>query len=210
MSSGHAQAQLILFQIPHPAGPLHDILRLLHLVLYYASQSADPEVYPDVGRRIRTLRDRLRNAFIRGADLDILPNSSNPGARRQAELYQIAALIYVERFCGDEYTREFSSTDTIVETLTDQAFALLEDDNDHYAPFLLLIFGSEARTDQRRLLILDLISRAQNDFDGRDWSMTRSIIEFMWVQDDLGMQWPSYVAKIRSALDICQFVPRLL
>jgi hypothetical protein len=97
-----------------------------------------------------------------------------------AELYRLAALIYLERV-GRGYSK-FSPT---TEELVDDAFAILSKLDWCERPWPLFIVACEAQTDQRRKLILDLLNKTQEVRNYGNLESTRSLIQSAWIQDDL-------------------------
>jgi hypothetical protein len=51
--------------------------------------------------------------------------------------------------------------------------------------FPLLILACEARTDERRTAIIDLIDRTERDGSARNFQKMRDMIQSIWVQQDL-------------------------
>lgn len=118
------------------------------------------------------------------------------------ELYQLAALVYLER-CA----RHVSCKSTKVDHLVDRGYQLLGELGQCNWPFILLIFGAEAHTEDRRLEILRLASEAEGGADARNLHYARRVSEFMWTQDDLGGESVIYFHKMQRVLASFPTVP---
>ena len=120
------------------------------------------------------------------------------------KMYKIASLIYLER-CG----RNTETETTELTNYINAAFRLLVDVDVCEELFPLLTFGFEANTDQRRLQILKLISRAmsQNTDRARHIAHVRTILTSAWIQDDLGTVWLNRWKKMQHLFGLCDSMP---
>jgi len=64
--------------------------------------------------------------------------------------------------------------------------------------FPLLILGCEARTDEDRMVVLDLISGTEQSKSVCTLGNVKSLIQSLWAQDDLTEQELGYVDKVSS------------
>ena len=96
------------------------------------------------------------------------------------ELYHLATLVYTNRILED-----ISGLPRNLDTILDRSFELLS--QIEYCPrfFLLFILGTEARTDERRKLMFDLIIRTERRAKVGKMVCLRFGLRTAWVQDDL-------------------------
>jgi hypothetical protein len=96
------------------------------------------------------------------------------------ELYRTAILVYIARICETKFGE---SRDLI--PLLDRAFVQIG--QLHTCERLLPVFllGCEAKTDERRIAILDLLRRTENNTTVRSLDCLRRALDSVWIQDDL-------------------------
>ena len=73
--------------------------------------------------------------------------------------------------------------------------------------FPLLILGCEARTDEDRMVVLDLMSRTEKNTGIRNLQCMRGIIQSLWAQDDLAEKEIGYTEKMRAVLSSSGILP---
>jgi hypothetical protein len=93
------------------------------------------------------------------------------------ELYQLAALIYLERV-----SRGFSGQSTELNRYAERAFTILSGMGTCELPFPLFIFGCEAQSDDRRTVLLDML---QQSAPVRSLEGVAQMLQAIWAQDDL-------------------------
>ncbi|PPJ58373.1 hypothetical protein CBER1_10782 [Cercospora berteroae] len=96
-----------------------------------------------------------------------------------AELYRLASLLYLLRVVpvhGDEAQRLFS---------LQQAFAALEQVRVATSPWPVFMVACEARTEERRVEILDILDSMDAARNVGNVRITRDIIQTVWKQQDL-------------------------
>jgi hypothetical protein len=96
------------------------------------------------------------------------------------ELYRLATLTYLERASGNQ-----SRQSNKLSRWTKKAFTMLSELETCRWQFPLLIFGCEARCDDRRMIIMKLISRTEKSAHVRSFNTISSIIQFIWGQASL-------------------------
>ncbi len=101
-------------------------------------------------------------------------------ARKVAELYRLAGLIYLYRAC-----KRLPSTSPKVQAAVDAGFDILASLKTCDRAFPLAIIGCEAGRDQDRLMIMDLLRRTRECRKLGNFGMTQQFIEASWAQDDL-------------------------
>jgi hypothetical protein len=108
----------------------------------------------------------------------------NPGDQSEdvavKELFVLATLVYFERK-SSQLVGSSSKTDNWIE----DAFLILSKIKHCNKPFPLLIFGLEARTDSRRLLILEIVDRTTEKANAGGIVSLRKLLLKAWVQHDL-------------------------
>lgn len=112
------------------------------------------------------------------------------------EVFQLALLVYLER-ASDNSVSQSAALRSRVNT----AFRLLSKVRTFQRQFPLLILGSEARTDEDRIVVLDLISRTEKNSSARSLRSIKNTLQSLWAQDDLAQDRdPSYIDKFRAVL----------
>jgi len=117
-----------------------------------------------------------------------------------AELLRLATLIYLGRTassCGRDDGAQW----------IDKAFDILGQLDAYPRPFPLLILGLEARTDEQRMVLFELISKTEDGIPMRNMSFTRLMIQSIWVQDDLATRALGYVDRLNVILSSNETLP---
>ncbi len=79
--------------------------------------------------------------------------------------------------------------------------------------FPLLILGYEARTDEQRMMILDLVQRTEENGYGRSMVCLRRGLEALWIQEDLVSDQelvPKYMDRFSAIISRTRFIPSLV
>lgn len=119
------------------------------------------------------------------------------------ELFELAALIYLKRA-----SRNFSGTSPQIDTMTERAHLLLGDLETFNLAFPLLIVRCEARTDEQRMRILEHIERAMKTSSSRSLHGLRDILQRIWVQDDLTVDYElDYLNRLDAVIRAYQIIP---
>lgn len=130
-----------------------------------------------------------------------------PGAVMD-RLYRIATLIYVSRAAG------LAADDShVTASYVDMGFSLLRSMPFCQRTFPLLIIGFEARSDEDRLEILDLVSRTEKVPPVRDLDCMRTLLYAIWSQIDLfdeGRQEVGYMDMMTSVVSLSGALPPFL
>jgi hypothetical protein len=122
-----------------------------------------------------------------------------------AELYRLAALIYLERV-----GRGSSRFSPAVKTYLDNAFTILTQLDICERPFPLFIVGCEARSDSHRKQVLNVIQRTKKFRKCGNLMSTKSLIQAAWIQEDLHREtemscYTKYSAVVSSFEDLPSF-----
>ncbi|KAL6691247.1 fungal-specific transcription factor domain-containing protein [Trichoderma pleuroticola] len=97
-----------------------------------------------------------------------------------AELYQLATLVYL--FHGSASSCILNHQ---LDGLIDRAFCLIRKLSTCERSFPLLILGSEARNDEERMLLLELVHKSEAKHNDSSLMRTRVGLEMVWSQQDL-------------------------
>lgn len=108
------------------------------------------------------------------------PDCDTVSTRKLAELFRLAACIYLERLA-----RGSESSDPQVKRLLDDAFDLLRQLGVCDRPWPLFIMALEARTDDERVLILSILEKSLIQRPMGNLTITQRLIHAAWVQQDL-------------------------
>jgi hypothetical protein len=142
---------------------------------------------------------------------DHLGQSASDHDTLLAELYKIALLVYLDRVSEGIVDHPLKT-----QALIDRAFAILSSaEFQGYCKqqFPIFIIGCEAKTDERRSLILDIISRTERMACSRVWLHCRELTQAIWVQDDLsagdedGQRSVDYRDKMQAVFGLCRILP---
>jgi len=131
-----------------------------------------------------------------------VPSSFFMEDTRSLELFQLALLIYLERVTGGSPRQ--SAT---IRVRIDRAFALFSQTKALHRQFPLLIIGCEARTDEERMAVLDLISRTDDHTGVCSLQRIKRIIQSLWAQDDLTERDLGYADKIKAVCSSNRILP---
>lgn len=119
------------------------------------------------------------------------------------ELLKLAALIYLKRA-----SQNFSGISPEIDAMVEKAHTLLGDLKTFNLAFPLLIIGCEARTDEQRMKILKHVGRAMRSSTLRSLHGLQYILQQMWVQDDLAVDYDlDYLEKLDAIISSYQTLP---
>ncbi|KAI0856237.1 fungal-specific transcription factor domain-containing protein [Xylaria cubensis] len=121
------------------------------------------------------------------------------------EAFRLAALVYLDRIT-DSLIIEPSRTQ---ENIT-RAFAHLSKLPYYKRQLPIFILGCEARSDEQRAIILDLISRTEENTAVRSFNHVKVLLAAVWAQDDLVDEQTgglNYGNKLTSTISRCSFPP---
>jgi hypothetical protein len=118
------------------------------------------------------------------------------------ELHQMAILVYLDRVSG-ELLGDYART----QQLTDKSFDIFSRLPICERQFPVFILGCEARTDEQRAIVLDLISRTEKNVSSRSFLYVRILLQAIWAQDELANGALHYWDKLSSIMSCCAIVP---
>jgi hypothetical protein len=120
---------------------------------------------------------------------------------RTLEIFQLALLVFIERASGGSPGKSEK-----LRTWLNKAYAIFSQLKTWQRQFPLLILGYEARTDEDRMVILDLISRTEENTSVRSLQGMKGL----WAQDDLAEQDLGYTDKINAILSSSEVLPSFI
>lgn len=121
------------------------------------------------------------------------------------ELYRMAVHIYVNRVSENVLGQAVRTQQCI-----DEGFALLSRLPSCERQFPIFVLGCEARTDDQRAIILDIISRTEKKVTSRSFNHVTVLLHALWSQDDLADRELNYWNKLTSIISHCSIVPSLV
>ncbi|MCJ1314258.1 hypothetical protein MMC25_007938 [Agyrium rufum] len=191
----------IALQCPDPssAGILELLAELSETVIAQRRDPASLQQIEGHMEYLRILEWRIRNVAI-----EIKPSSGGEDTV-VPELFKFATLVYLNRI-SDDLLDQASSIKVII---TD-AFAMFSKLRSCERQYPLFILGCEARTDEQRLTILDLISRTEKQSSSRSLVHVKLLLQAVWAQDDLSDTELDYWDKMSSIISCCTIVPSLV
>ncbi|KAH6647181.1 fungal-specific transcription factor domain-containing protein [Truncatella angustata] len=134
-----------------------------------------------------------------------LGSSSTEAYLMGAELYQIAALIYLERTSCN-----FSGQSIKIMRLVERGFEIFQQQDTSSASLAIFILGLEARSDEQRKFILDLIERNATRSNLRSLEAVSRMLQAAWNQDDLETENDvNYVLKLDTIINSNNIIPAL-
>lgn len=148
--------------------------------------------FEDYRNFLQILEWRLRNIVISNESLDPMI----------IEVYRLAILVYVNRVSSNVLDHATKTQQHI-----DKSFELLSQLGSCERQFPVFILGCEARTDEQRAIIIDLISRTETKDSSRYFIHIKMLLETMWKQTDLANGGLDYWDKLTSVISCCTVVP---
>ncbi|KAK4244354.1 putative oxidoreductase [Corynascus novoguineensis] len=151
---------------------------------------------------LRILEWRIRTmAISTTADDD---DDEREDATLITELYRLATLLYLHRA-----SFEMSWPATRTQQLLDRGFCLLAQLGACDRQFPIFVLGCEARSDEQRAVVLDLITRTERGPSSRSFNYTRAMLQAVWAQDDLAVtsREIGYLDKMSYVISCCKNLP---
>lgn len=121
------------------------------------------------------------------------------------ELYRLAIHIYINRV-----SENLLGQATQTQQRIDEGFALLSQLPSCERQFPIFVLGCEARNDEQRATILDVISRTEKKVTSRSFNHVTVLLHALWAQDDLAEGEPNYWNKLTSVISNFRVVPSLV
>ncbi|KAK9427515.1 fungal-specific transcription factor domain-containing protein [Lipomyces doorenjongii] len=183
----------------------HEILRYLYIIFEMIRQPTDLLYHNDeYENSLRCLESRITNIvpLVPEGISDTMSGLSTAWVAT-IELFKLAALIYLKRA-----SRNFSGTSPQIDAMVERAYVLLDDLEAFNPAFPLLIIGCEARTDVQRMRILEHIERAMKTSSLRSLHGLQNILQQIWVQDDLAVDYElDYLNRLDAVITSYRIMP---
>ena len=140
---------------------------------------------------------------IRTTTIASTPHDTNPDTPLLLELYQLALLVYLNR--ANPKLHPPHRTQQHI----DRAFKLFRQVRACDRQFPVFILGCEARSDEQRAAVLDLIERTEGDVSSRSFNYVKILLQAVWAQDDLAGAGGEigYLQKISYVISCCRILP---
>ncbi|KAF2682327.1 hypothetical protein K458DRAFT_370106 [Lentithecium fluviatile CBS 122367] len=132
-------------------------------------------------------------------------SKETPGMTTVEELYRLATLVYLHRASGDALGQPARTQQYI-----DKGLILFSQLAACERQFPVFILGSEARTDEERAIVLDLVSRTEKKSSSRSLNHVKMLLQAVWAQDDLADGELDYWDKMSTIISCCSIVPSLV
>ena len=121
------------------------------------------------------------------------------------QLYQLAILLFLNRNFEALIDQPMRTQQHI-----DKAFAILPRLSSCKQQFPIYVIGCEARTDEQRAVVLDVISRTKES-SSRSLNYCKRILQAVWAQDDLADGTSiGYRDKLTVVISHCLIVPSFI
>ncbi|UKZ82852.1 hypothetical protein TrVFT333_010652 [Trichoderma virens FT-333] len=157
--------------------PIRTVLEPIAAVCDILVEPHDPRAQAtEYQNRLRSLESTLINNPVPKTTI----TESDEGEDVIAELYQLATLIYLFNGSASSFI-----VDHQLDGLIDRGFYLIRKLNTCQRSFPLLILGSEARNDEERMLLLELIYKTGAKHNDSSLMRIRAGLEMVWSQRDL-------------------------
>jgi hypothetical protein len=168
----------------------------------------DIDAGKDHASSIKLLERKISSIKNMSTPTEDMSNRINQGAADMTELYRSVALIYVARV-SESISGELQD----VNSLLDRTFALLSRMHSCEPLFPLFILACEARTEDQRTIMLDLIRRTAENTYVRSMDCFMSALQSLWVQTDLRADQdlePNYIDKLSVIISSGPNLPSLV
>ena len=194
-------------QIPSISGHSHPLLLLLSEVFGATLYPWNPRYHTDEYQEyIDGLESRLKNLSLTGLGAGTALSVVTEDLDQVLELFRLAGLVYLERI-----SKNFSGQSRKLDTWTEKAFLIFNKLDTCRNTFPLFVFGCEARTDDRRMMILKLIAKTERNPHLRNLLDTKVLIQSAWIQDDLQVDGEvEYIQKLGLVLSTSDAIPNFV
>ncbi|KAI0111430.1 fungal-specific transcription factor domain-containing protein [Daldinia grandis] len=138
---------------------------------------------------------------IRSMPLDVTINHS-ADTPLIMELYQLAMLVYLNRASDNLLNQAIG-----IQRHIERAFTIFSQLDSCVRQFPIFILGCEARRDDQRTVVLDLISRSEKEGSSRSFNHVKLLMQAIWAQDDLANGDINYWDKLSYIISCCSILP---
>jgi hypothetical protein len=157
------------------------------------------EEQDDYKSHLKILDWRIRNMTI------AVMENEDADAPLTRELFRLAMLVYLHR-ASENLLNQWPRTQQHI----DRAFATLAQLGSCDRQFPVFILGCEARSDEQRAVVLDLIARTEGGVSSRSFRYVQVLLQAMWAQDDLAngdIKHVKYWDKLTHVISGCRNLP---
>lgn len=161
------------------------------------SNTASQEDREDHINFLRILEWRIQNTIVTSEAQQL-----GSECRKVMELFKLATLVYLNRTTEDILGHNIKT-----QMLVERGFEMLASLPFCDRQFPIFILGCEARSDEQRAVILDVMSRVEARMLSRAYIYTRMILQGLWSQDDLADGPMPYWHKISQVMRRCTNLP---
>ncbi|KAF7175189.1 hypothetical protein CNMCM7691_006593 [Aspergillus felis] len=173
---------LLCSQVSNLPPPIFSMLNLLSQVCDAVSSGAIPPETSDNMDDYKCFLEVL-DWRIRRLSIPKVPDDEDPisdDATLVMQLYQLAILLFLNRSFEGLILQPIRTQQHI-----GRAFAILHRLSSCKQQFPIFVVGCEARTDEQRAVVLDVISRTEKMSSSRSLDYCKRILQAVWAQDDL-------------------------
>ena len=158
---------------------LMNIISTIQDVILECDNTEAPRHQNEIILQLKQRLQHLRQFLVpQGVTVPMAGDESK--AFNTAELYRIAAMIFLERAC-----RRMPRSDPQIEHLVETGLKLLEKLQGSAATWPLFIVACEAETDEHRTIALDSFEASAKVRKAGNISWVQGLAEAVWKQDDL-------------------------
>lgn len=163
--------------------------------------SSSPAEISSYNEFIKILDWKIRNVTIPDT-----ASGSNPDKPLILEFYRLAMLVYLDRASKTQSGHRAKTQKQI-----GRAFTIIPKLGSCARQFPIFIIGCEARNDEQRAMVLDLLERTVKCVDSRKFTHTRLLLQAMWAQEDLAVgDRMDYGERLSSVISCCRIMPTFM
>lgn len=156
----------------------------------------------DNGNRLALLETELRGLSVTDPINELACTARQHVLTKVTELFRLATLTYLVR-ASESQCNKSAKADKWVQN----AFSILSQLDACRWRFILLIFGFEARSDDQRTIILELIARTKKTARSHGLELVSEMIRSLWVQDDLVNEELVYLDRFGIIMSVSPIIP---
>lgn len=121
------------------------------------------------------------------------------------EVFQLAMLVFLNGMAGNILNQVNKTQQHI-----DKAFSIFSRMSSCYRQFPIFVLGCEARRDDQRATVLDLMARTESSGSSRSFRHVRVLLQAVWAQDDLIEGGINYRDRLDNVISRCGNLPTLV
>ncbi|KAI0858796.1 fungal-specific transcription factor domain-containing protein [Xylaria cubensis] len=165
------------------------------------SEERSVEEQGDYLKYLRILEFKIRQTL-----LPNLTHDDDTNAQLVTELFTLALLVYLGRATSDLIPELANKTEQHIE----KAFSIFPIVESCDRQFPLFVLGCEARSEEDRVVYLELVSRTQGRSQAAPLVQVETLVKASWVQSDLadhaGLK-IDYIEKLNALISSCKVMP---